>query len=234
MLAESSLDERLVCMNLACDGIKAWDACKWLVDIVEVPHEPLGFQKTYSEYEGPVDCYVLPYYSYPLSETGGLLSIDGHVQWGHYLSDGTERLGDEPWWRLGKLWQGPNELDFWTIVPTLLATTLCHCKNVTIRDEEPPPKLAAKQAQRYGVPKVTYKTLDIEPFVSGQPVSIGPSQNRLRSQAIHIQRGHFGDYRERGLFGKHRGIYWFDMHVRGTAKDRIVIKDYAITPGKTE
>lgn len=45
--------------------------------------------------------------------------------------------------------------------------------------------------------------------------------------ALHWTRGHFKDYREHGLFGRNKGVYWWSPHLGGKA-DRIVTKDYAI------
>lgn len=111
-----------------------------------------------------------------------------------------------------------------------LAMSFCHCKNVVLRDEVPPPKLSAKQEKRHGVPKVTYKTLEIQPMLGVLEREGGAGRGHTAQQALHICRGHFADYREHGLFGKHKGIFWFDMHVRGHNRQGVVIKDYAVSP----
>jgi hypothetical protein len=49
--------------------------------------------------------------------------------------------------------------------------------------------------------------------------------------ALHICRGHFKDYREgSGLFDKFRGMYWWDMHTRGSSKLGEIRKDYDVKP----
>jgi len=48
-------------------------------------------------------------------------------------------------------------------------------------------------------------------------------------RALHICRGHFKDYSNgKGLFGKHKGLYWWDSTVRGTESEGKIIKDYNI------
>ena len=48
-------------------------------------------------------------------------------------------------------------------------------------------------------------------------------------QALHICRGHFKDYRDgRGLFGKHKGLYWWEQNVRGSIEQGVHIKDYRV------
>ncbi len=46
---------------------------------------------------------------------------------------------------------------------------------------------------------------------------------------MHIVRGHFKDYRNGGgLFGKLKGLYWWDMHVAGDISNGQIVKDYSI------
>ena len=58
----------------------------------------------------------------------------------------------------------------------------------------------------------------------------GQSQSTGIKQGLHICRGHFKDYtRGRGLFGRFKGLYWWDSQVRGTAEKGIVVKDYRVS-----
>ena len=83
---------------------------------------------------------------------------------------------------------------------------------------EPFPLLLSRAHYRHhGRPLLRYYTLVIKPMQQvlrqvGRSDEVGPPK------ALHICRGHFKDYRRSGLFGKHQGLYWFDMHVRGTAE----------------
>jgi hypothetical protein len=45
--------------------------------------------------------------------------------------------------------------------------------------------------------------------------------------ALHWVRGHFKDFREKGVFGKAKGVYWWSPHLAGKA-DRVVLKDYVL------
>jgi hypothetical protein len=45
---------------------------------------------------------------------------------------------------------------------------------------------------------------------------------------LHFVRGHLKDYSVTGLFGWHKGIYWWDSQVRGEARMGVVDKDYRL------
>jgi len=112
--------------------------------------------------------------------------------------------------------------------PALLATSFLHCRNVRTEEHAPPAKLSKAHARRHGQPLVRHKTLTIEPMKQ-----ILRKQGQVESQgltkALHICRGHFKDYRKSGgLFGKHKGLFWWDMHARGALEQEAVVKDYAI------
>jgi hypothetical protein len=114
-----------------------------------------------------------------------------------------------------------------SVDPLLLAISFMHCKNVHLRDVVPPEKLNKRRVERNGTPFVRYHELEIEPMrrvlaTEGRSGEVGTKA------ALHICRGHFRDYRMNGLFGKHKGLFWFDQHVRGSTESGIVAKDYRI------
>lgn len=114
-----------------------------------------------------------------------------------------------------------------TTIPMFFAISLMHCKNVELSDEPPAPKLSKKWEKRHGRPQVTVKTLMIEPMrknldTEGRAGVVGIKR------AMHICRGHFKDYRQSGLFGKHKDIFWWDAYVRGDGGSGEVVKDYAV------
>lgn len=112
---------------------------------------------------------------------------------------------------------------------SLFANCFAHCKNVEILDAVPPPKLSAKQEKRYGIPKLTYKTLNIVPMQQTLRSEGGMDRGNSLAKALHICRGHFADYRDGpGLFGRYHGLVWRDMHVRGDKKAGRVVKDYEV------
>lgn len=114
-----------------------------------------------------------------------------------------------------------------TLFPALLALSFLHCKNVKLIDNDPPAKLNKAYQKKRGRPLVRYHTLEIEPMKQilrheGQSEKLG------LKKALHICRGHFKDYTERPLFGKHHGLYWWDAHARGSLSEGAVVKDYAV------
>lgn len=114
--------------------------------------------------------------------------------------------------------------------PAMLAVSFMHCKNVGQPLVEPPPKLSRAHERRHGQPLVKYYTLQIDPMREVLKREGGSEQHGLK-KALHICRGHFATYREeRPLFGRVAGTVWRPMHTRGQAKDRLVIKDYAVHP----
>ena len=113
---------------------------------------------------------------------------------------------------------------FW---PAFLAISFLHCKNVTIADNKPP-RHERRQAEREGKKApVTFKTLVIEPMKKVLRTE-GNSEETGIKQAIHICRGHFKDYRgsNKGLFGKYKGLYWWDAHLAGSPEHGSVVKEY--------
>lgn len=101
-----------------------------------------------------------------------------------------------------------------------------NCKNVDAVNEQRDEPLAMKFHRKNGRRPLQYKTLKIIPLQrwargNQQPAGSG-------DVALHIRRGHFKDYREHGLFGKAKGIFWWDQAFAGTA-DRYVDKEYEVT-----
>lgn len=115
--------------------------------------------------------------------------------------------------------------------PALLALSLLHCKNVTLETTDPPAKLSKAFQRRNGRPLVRYHTLNIEPMRRVLKHE-GQSEKTGLRKAMHICRGHFKDYSKHGLFGKYKGMYWWESHVRGSADEGAVLKDYNVTTPK--
>jgi hypothetical protein len=109
----------------------------------------------------------------------------------------------------------------------LLALSFLHCKNVTLATNTPPAKLSRAHQKRRGRPLMTFKTLEIEPMKRVLKHE-GRSETTGLKKALHICRGHFKDYSKHGLFGKYKGLYWWDSHVRGNAAQGTIVKDYAV------
>jgi hypothetical protein len=118
------------------------------------------------------------------------------------------------------------------LMPFALAISFLHCRNVQLVERRPSPELSRAHKRRRGLPFVRYHVLEIEPMkrvlrTEGKADEVG-----LR-QALHICRGHFKDYRQRGLFGKHRAIFWWESYLRGAPGFGVVDKDYNVLPAMT-
>jgi hypothetical protein len=153
-------------------------------------------------------------YTYVVDQTGRLLPLDGDRMltiWPEVIADLAQAHGLE--------WLWSHTL--------FLALSLCHCKNVTVEPVVIPPKLKAK-AEKRGLPKVSYSVIEIEPMRRTLKAEGGLDEHGSVQKALHICRGHFKDYRERPLFGKYAGIYWWDAHVRGSANNGVAVRDYRI------
>lgn len=113
------------------------------------------------------------------------------------------------------------------VFPFLFALSLMHAKNVTLEDVPTSPALAKKHAKR-GRPTLRFKTLRVISMRKAASASAAPGESSSR-QAMHLARGHFKDFRDgKGLFGKHKGLYWWDMHVRGDKANGQIVKDYEV------
>jgi hypothetical protein len=121
--------------------------------------------------------------------------------------------------------EGRNERNF--ILPFLVAISFMHIKNIGYIERDYPEPVKRKREKRYGKPLKKYKVLDINPAKKVLQTEGNIEKNGL-IKALHICRGHFKDYRESGLFGKYKGIYWWDNQVRGNIKSGIVEKQYNI------
>lgn len=115
---------------------------------------------------------------------------------------------------------------------SLLTVQFMHCKNVEIKENDPNKELPSrvrKHLEKKGKPPLDkYYTLEIEPMKKILKTEGNIGHNGLK-MALHICRGHFKDFSNgKGLFGKHKGLYWWDSQVRGSKEHGNVIKDYEI------
>ena len=108
-----------------------------------------------------------------------------------------------------------------------LALSFCHAKNVPLCRNEISPRLWQKQRRNGKLGVSSFYTLDIPAITSR--LSVGADAGQSMAQRLHLCRGHFKDYREHGLFGRQRGIYWWDMQARGKAAMGEVRKDYRVS-----
>lgn len=111
----------------------------------------------------------------------------------------------------------------------MVCNALCkmHCENVTIervteqtspwvRDELPVRRMSEWHTIRVRAVRESHAA-------GAGGGEAGPKITRLTSRA-----GHYADYREKGLFGKHRGIYWFPECQFGDAALGEVVPEYRV------
>lgn len=119
--------------------------------------------------------------------------------------------------------------------PVILATAFMHCKNVRHVEHVPGGAFGRARRRRGEKPLLRYCTLQIDPMKETLRRE-GQSETLGLKQALHICRGHFKDYRQSGLFGRIKGIFWWDQQLRGSASEGAVVKDYTVdspTGGET-
>jgi len=133
---------------------------------------------------------------------------------------------------------------FSLVHPCFLAITFLHTKNTVVVEGSKRPKSISKSAKRRlgkkreGEPFYTFHTLDIRPL--REVLRKGGAENqqsgRLGKVGLHLVRGHFADYTERGLFGKDslKGVYWIEPHIRGSMGKGVVDKSYRVHVPKGE
>jgi hypothetical protein len=111
-----------------------------------------------------------------------------------------------------------------------LALSFLHCKNVIMNTIEPPSALNLSRLKEQKLPLLKYHILDIKPMKTIIAKEGNIEKNGLR-KALHFCRGHFKDFSQGdGLFGKYKGLYWWESQVRGNIDRGVVEKDYRIFP----
>lgn len=113
-------------------------------------------------------------------------------------------------------------------MPFFFSLALLNCRNVKTVDVPPQPAPILKQRAKKGIPYIQYKTLEVTPL---RTVRQGGTRKdgTPEPKALHFVRGHFKDFSDKGLFGKYKGVYWWDSQVRGDVAKGIVDKDYRVS-----
>lgn len=77
--------------------------------------------------------------------------------------------------------------------------------------------------------KNTHYTVTIVPY-GNRKRYVGETIHTGDKRALHKRRGHFKDYTKgKGLFGRLKGIYWFEELVAGSLNEGLSTKDYKVT-----
>jgi hypothetical protein len=106
-----------------------------------------------------------------------------------------------------------------------LTISFMHCKNVQL-SEEKMKRQERRERERKGF-QTKYHVLQIDPMKEVLRKQGNIETNGLK-KALHICRGHFKTYTEKGLFGKHKGTFWVGQHVKGNKAEGEVLKDYHV------
>lgn len=186
-----------------------------IIDLMQPARWVLGFAFFFRERGEPVS--IPTWYQLPLDEHGApFLNSTGDLalRW------------TVPFTLTEDIMTVMNTTEFYLIA--FLALCFMHCKNVEVVTRQRQDKKSREQAVRANV-GLKYKELIIEPMRKIL-ADAGAESGAGLSRAMHIVRGHFADYRDHGLFGKHKNIFWFDMHVRGDAKQGVIQKSYNVQP----
>lgn len=163
---------------------------------------------------------------------GRLVAYDGRVTGspGHWVAYHRADGSIAPGCYLAGRSQSFSIQALWLSIGSVYAAiAMAHCKNVHLSGEELselPTSDRLRSRRKAKRPRLTFRTLLIEPLMSASRGVSGRGADI--ANALHMCRGHFKDYRDHGLFGRHKGVYWWDQHARGDARSGLVVKDYKI------
>lgn len=92
------------------------------------------------------------------------------------------------------------------------------------------PRRAATERRK----QIEYRVLRIRKGAALIPIPSDREVEGGNGCPLQLVRGHFKNYSEHGVFGKHKGekyaAVWFPPHLRGSAKSGVIVKDYDATP----
>jgi len=115
-----------------------------------------------------------------------------------------------------------------------MAITFTHCKNIQVKEVSNADgmrnSVLKKRIKHNNFVPLKYHIITIIPTKSSVKVTEGSNRTDGESmQAQHICRGHFKDFSKgNGLFGKYKGLYWWDSMVRGDKSNGIIETDYDV------
>ncbi len=151
----------------------------------------------------------------------GLLALAGRCSLAE-AERGFWRMGAAQRWELQEAMRDEFELPF------LFCLALMHCENVNEVEQPPQPPPVRKRQPRQRVPEIRYKVLSVTPAAVKHRGPASEGGGEVEPKALHFVRGHFKDYSVKGLFGRYKGVYWWDSQVRGEVNGGVVDKDYRV------
>jgi len=111
-----------------------------------------------------------------------------------------------------------------------LSVLLLNTKNLIEKNNQAPLKLNRKRKKKGKSPIFDYKTLRIKLPASRNESNGGNGSSDSGTTRLHLCRGHFKYYtKEKPLFGKLTGRYWWQATMRGNIENGAVYKDYEVT-----
>ena len=119
------------------------------------------------------------------------------------------------------------------LAPALLAMTFMHCKNVLTVDNHPD-KNINRERKKCGLrPFIKYQTIDIQPMTKLLKTEGQLETNGIK-KAFHICNGHFATLtrNNKGEELEKPTTYYRERHIRGSAKEGVVVSDYRVSPPK--
>lgn len=99
---------------------------------------------------------------------------------------------------------------------------LANARNITVEEVVPPAPLSKKWKAKTGNGLATYSRIML-PHTAGRPAGSGGGG----AQPLELIKGHLKTYDKNPLFGKIRGTWWWEPHVRGDATVGVRTHDYA-------
>jgi len=165
---------------------------------------------------------MMPCFGWGISAEGAFVPIQGGLKlFPHPMSDQDDLTEQQV--------AGMDGFQSFLIVP-FMALSFSHCRNVQFAKGPAHPQALQKARARKGKPPLLrWHTLTIEP-VRGIIAASNGGSSALTPTSLHICRGHFKHFEERGLFGRHHGMFWWPMHARGSRSAGRVLKDYCVKP----
>jgi hypothetical protein len=119
--------------------------------------------------------------------------------------------------------------------PALLAIAFMNCKNVSVDAVTPDARVNRERRNARLKPFLRYHTINIEPMKVVLKTEGAIESNGLE-KALHICRGHFATYTGSMLGRKldEPVTVWRPSHIRGSAKQGVVVADYKVSPPRTD
>lgn len=102
----------------------------------------------------------------------------------------------------------------------LTTVSFVNCRNVAMPWVQPPEKFARAYGRRTGKKLAPYRVIDIVPMSRFLSKQFGDERDpkRRAEMAFQTVRGHMKRYSDgAGLFGRHKGTFFFSAHDRGSA-----------------